>query len=185
MRVIVGLGNPGEQYQSTRHNAGFLALDELANRLDLSWSVNKKCQSELAKGNELMLVKPVVYMNNSGPTVRAVLSYYRLLPKKFRLFDIKNADLSSWLVVIHDDIDLNLGTYKITANSRSAGHRGVQSVIDHLHTKNFTRLRLGIRTELAAKIPTEKFVLQKFSPDELTLLHKAIEQALAADIFRS
>lgn len=182
MKIIAGLGNPGEKYQKTRHNAGFLALDELANRRGLSWSLSKKCQAQLARDHELILVKPLAFMNNSGAAVRAVLSYYRLLPKKLGLFAAKNADLSEALLVVHDDIDLPLEKYRISTGSGSAGHKGVESVIGHCRTKNFTRLRLGIRPEAEVKIPTDKFVLQKFAPAELVRLRTAIMKALAEKI---
>ena len=178
MNIIVGLGNPGEEYKLTRHNAGFLAVDALAKTLDLDWTTDKKCQALLARGNDLLLVKPLTFMNDSGRAIRAVMAYYRLLPKKLGLFNVKNADLSPHLTVIHDEIDIALGEYKFSVNSRSAGHRGVESIIDHLHTKNFTRLRLGIRTEAAANMPIEKFVLQKFSGNELETVLDVITRAL-------
>jgi PTH1 family peptidyl-tRNA hydrolase len=184
MKIIVGLGNPGHEYKTTRHNAGFLAIDELTSRLGLSWSVNKKCQADLAKTDETILVKPLTFMNDSGRAVRAVLSYYHLLPKKFGLFTAKGAELADKLIIIHDDIDLALGNYRISVDSRSAGHKGVQSIIDYLRTKNFTRLRLGIRAAQAEKMPTDKFVLQKFGADEIMTLQQAVNRALSEKIFK-
>jgi len=184
MKIIIGLGNPGDEYKLTRHNAGFIALDALTAKNSLNWSINKKCQAELAKKAGLVLIKPQSYMNNSGIAVYAVLSYYKLLPKKFGLFNLKNADLSSWLTVIHDDIDLPLSQYKISVDSRSAGHKGVQSVIDHLKTKNFTRVRLGIRAAAPFPVPTEKFVLQKFAAAELEIMKKTIDRALAEPLLQ-
>ena len=166
MSIIVGLGNPGEQYKSTRHNAGFMAINALARELNLVWVANKKFKVETASGSGFILVKPQDFMNNSGFSVGAVLSYYKLLPKKLGILKTANADLAKILTVIHDDLDIELGKYKISVDSRSAGHNGVQSIIDQLKTKNFKRIRIGIRTEALEKIPVEKFVLQKFNKEE-------------------
>jgi PTH1 family peptidyl-tRNA hydrolase len=188
MKIIVGLGNPGEKYELTRHNAGFLAIDALALRLGLTWSANKKCRADMAKNDTLILVKPATFMNDSGLAVRSVLSYFHLLPKTFGLITVKNADLSAVLTVLHDDLDISLGKYKLSIGSRSAGHKGVESIISHCRTKNFTRVRLGIRMDASEKIPTgsasrnkaetAKFVLQKFSASELAMVQKAIAKVL-------
>jgi len=180
MHIIVGLGNPGEQYGHTRHNSGFMAVNALAERLGLTWATNKKFKAEMAQGQGLMLIKPQDFMNNSGLAVAAVLNYYKLLPKTLGIFKTANADLSEILTLIHDDLDIELGKYKISVASRSAGHRGVQSVIDRLKTKNFRRIRIGIRTPAITKIPADKFVLQKFGNEEekkvLNLIAEIIKQ---------
>jgi len=176
MNIIVGLGNPGEQYKNTRHNSGFLAINALAEQFGLAWETNKKFKAETASNPNLILIKPQTFMNNSGQAVAAVLSYYKLLPKKLGLVKTANADLSKILTVIHDDLDIELGKYKISVDSRSAGHRGVQSVIDRLKTKNFKRLRIGIRAPALEKIPAEKFVLQKFNATELITIENQISQ---------
>ena len=139
MKIIIGLGNPGKKYELTRHNVGFMALNAIAKKLGLSWQENKKFKAKIAKNQNLILVKPLTFVNNSGQAVQAVLSYYKLLPKKLGLLKKKNSDLSDILTVIHDDIDISLGKYKISIGSRSAGHNGVQSIISHLKTKNFNR----------------------------------------------
>lgn len=166
MKVIVGLGNPGEKYKNTRHNIGFEVLDILAHKLDLNWQEDKKRKCLLAKDASCLLVKPLSYMNLSGEPLRAILAYYNLIPKNFKLFQIKNADLSDLLMVVHDDLDVDFGKYKISVDSRSAGHNGVQSIINNLKTKNFKRLRVGIRNEKLNHIPREKFVLQRFNEEE-------------------
>jgi len=165
MKIIVGLGNPGEQYHNTRHNIGWLALDELfANG---SWQENKKFNSFIQESGNFLCVKPQTFMNNSGQAVQKILNYYKLLPKNFGLIKKKGADLSDSLIVIHDDLDLTFGTIKISTDSTSAGHRGVQSIIDYLQTKKFTRIRLGIKNDLLrTHIPPEKFVVQPFNHDE-------------------
>ena len=195
MRIIVGLGNPGEKYKNTRHNIGFMVVDALAKQQDLIWQTNKKFNAEIivtkdipdpagyqlssmARQEEeragLILVKPQTFMNNSGQAAQRILTYYKLLPKKFNLIQKKDSNLSAVLTVIHDDIDIESGKSKISVNSRSAGHRGVQSIINHLKTKNFKRIRIGIRTEAADKIPAEKFVLQKFSEEEMNIVNSSI-----------
>ncbi|MDD4333388.1 MAG: aminoacyl-tRNA hydrolase [Patescibacteria group bacterium] len=203
MKIIVGLGNPGDKYKSTRHNAGFMAVDALAEKLGLKWTLNKKFKAEIATDNSpllgkertglpaqagvrLILAKPQTFMNLSGESAQAILSYYKLLPK-FSLPSLirrglggghKNTDLSQILTVIHDDLDIELRKFKTSIDSRSAGHNGVESIINHLKTKNFTRIRIGIKTEMREKIPGDKFVLQKFSKEELTTINKVITEII-------
>ena len=119
-------------------------------------------------------------MNNSGQSLQAVLSYYKLLPKKLGFLKQKNSDLSKILTVIHDDIDIDLGKYKIAANSGSAGHKGIESIIQYLKTKNFQRVRLGINNNKHSLMPTEKFVLQKFNETELKIINKQIAEIIPA-----
>ena len=138
--VIVGLGNASEKYTKTRHNAGFVFLDALANKIDATWTENTKLKCHFIKQGKLILIKPTTYMNRSGEAVQALMSYYKLLPKKFCI-TLKNSDLDDQLLVIHDDLDILFNKYKFSSNSRAAGNNGVQSIIDHLKTKNFQRLR--------------------------------------------
>src|SRR3989338_3211111 len=151
MRIIIGLGNPGKKYERTRHNAGFRAVNELARRLKLEWKNNKKLKAGVAQGNGFVLIKPQTFMNESGATAAAALNRYKLPPEE--------------LTVIHDDLDISLGKYKISADSRSAGHKGVESIIGRLKTKNFRRIRIGIAPALK-KAPAEEFVLKNFSAAE-------------------
>ncbi|MBU4216632.1 aminoacyl-tRNA hydrolase [Candidatus Parcubacteria bacterium] len=176
--VLVGLGNPGDQYKLTRHNAGFLAIDKIVTSLGLSWETNKKFQAEICKNEQYIFIKPQTFMNNSGQVVRAILSYYKLLPQKFLIFKESNADLSDELIVIHDDLDIELGKFKKSVDSRAAGHNGVQSIINHLKTKNFTRLRIGIKTKNLEKIPGVKFVLQRLPEEELTIINQTINDII-------
>jgi len=165
MKIIVGLGNPGEQYKNTRHNAGWLALDFHLG--EVKWSEKKKFQALTYKDGDYLFVKPLSFMNNSGQSVQKILNYYKLLPKSLGLLNKKDSDLNDVLVVIQDDLDLDLGTYKIATDSGSAGHRGIQSIINHLKTKKFTRLRLGVKNDLLrTHIPPEQFVLKAFGGDE-------------------
>lgn len=153
MRLVVGLGNPGTKYELTRHNAGFLAIDYIASELGLEWSEHKKTKSLMAKSSDCILLKPQTFMNLSGEAVIAALNFWKLIKEE--------------IVVLHDDIDVDLGKIKTTRSSRAAGNNGVQSIIDLLGTQEFFRVRIGIRTEMRDKIPAEKFVLEKFHPEEL------------------
>ncbi len=189
MKIIIGLGNPGEQYKKTRHNAGFMAVDAMARQAGENWQFNKKFNAETTspqpspyKGEgekkRLILIKPHTTMNNSGQAVQAIMSYYNLLPKKLGLVKAKNSNLADVLTVIHDDIDIELGKYKVSVDSRSAGHRGVGSIIQHLKTKNFKRTRIGIRTELTGKMPADKFVLERFRKEEQKVINSLINESL-------
>lgn len=180
MNVIVGLGNPGEEYTKTRHNAGFMAVDALATERGLKWEANKKFHGDVASSGELLLFKPATFMNNSGQALRALFHFYKLIPKKYGLFAPRDADLSGRLTVIHDDLDLPIGTWRESTDSRSGGHRGVQSIIDHLKTKNFRRWRIGVANEHRGKIPAEKFVLARFAAEEQAAVDKVIGEILAS-----
>lgn len=168
MRIIIGLGNKDEKYSQTRHNAGFMAVDALARELGLAWETNKKFNALVAKMPDLLLVKPQNYMNNSGESAQAILNFYKISPTDASLPDI--------LTVVHDDLDIGLGKIKISADSRSAGHNGVQSIIDRIGTKNFKRVRIGIKTEMASVVPTEKFVLEKFRKEEMEIIKKLLPE---------
>jgi len=162
MKLIVGLGNPGKKYEKTRHNAGFLAMDKIASVFDfapfmLDGKFNAKISKNTLNNEKTVLFKPQTFMNDSGRAVRAVMDYYKI--------NIED------LMIIHDDLDIPLGKYKTTRDRSSAGHKGVQSIIDSLGTKNFTRIRIGIGIE-NKKTPTEKFVLENFSNAEMEIIEK-------------
>jgi PTH1 family peptidyl-tRNA hydrolase len=175
MKVVVGLGNPGEQYKKSRHNIGFMFLDFIAGE-KADWKFDKKFNALILEEADRVLIKPLTFMNNSGMAVRAFLDYYKLLPKKLGLFTGKNNDLTSILTVVHDDLDLDFGRVKVSVNSSSAGHRGIESIISHTKTKNFKRIRFGINNEFRSKIPAEKFVLQNFSSNELDSLKEVFKK---------
>jgi peptidyl-tRNA hydrolase, PTH1 family len=167
MRIIVGLGNPGKEYEKTRHNAGFMALDLMAKEKKLKWETSKKFKAEIIKDGDTVYAKPQTYMNLSGETARRIMDYYDMAK-----------DFSDSLTVIHDDLDIELGKHKLSTDSRSAGHNGVQSIIDILHTKNFRRIRIGIKTPDLVIIPAEKFVLGRFKKDELNVIDKVIKDII-------
>lgn len=168
MRLIVGLGNPGKQYEQTRHNIGFMALDAIADRFGFpAFQENKKFFGLVSEGSiqneKTLLLKPQTFMNFSGKSVRAAMDFYK----------ISLADIS----LIHDDVDLELGTYKITENSRSAGHRGVQNVIDTLGTQEFRRCRIGAGP-VPENMETDAFVLKKMHDEDLKILGEVFEKIL-------
>ncbi|KKW41553.1 MAG: Peptidyl-tRNA hydrolase [Candidatus Magasanikbacteria bacterium GW2011_GWA2_56_11] len=173
MKLVVGLGNPGKKYAKTRHNAGFMALDSVRDKLavqtELSpWELSSKFNAQISAGTldqkKILLVKPMTYMNASGESVQLVAHFYGLTP----------ADI----VVVHDDKDLPLGTVRVQKDRSHAGHNGVRSVIEHLGTKDFLRVRIGIASQghLSAA-DTAKFVLNKFSLFERTAAQKTVESA--------
>lgn len=133
MKLIVGLGNPGDKYKDTRHNVGFMVVDKLAHELggaDIQWEVSTKHKARIAKTGEVVLVKPETFMNASGVAVKSLAAFYKVSAE-----DV-------W--VIHDDLDLPLGKIRIRTGGASAGHHGIDSVIRELGSDKFTRIRLGI-----------------------------------------
>ncbi|RJQ38168.1 aminoacyl-tRNA hydrolase [Candidatus Microgenomates bacterium] len=167
MRLIVGLGNFGEKHEKTRHNLGFRVLDKLASsveRLASSWKREERFKSEIGKlTGDILVAKPLTYMNNSGLAVSLISNFYKIKPE-----DV-------W--IIHDDIDLDMGHIKIRLGGGSAGHKGVESIMETLGTDKFWRFRLGIgkhveRLEGDKKLKKEKlknvedYVLGEFTKDE-------------------
>jgi PTH1 family peptidyl-tRNA hydrolase len=188
MKIVVGLGNPGKKYQNTRHNTGWIALDALASKLlncqivKLSkyFKFQKKLQAEILKldakryslDTDYLLIKPQTFMNDSGLAVK----------KEIQLENLKIGQLDN-LYVIHDDLDIPLGEYKIQFSRGPAGHKGVQSIIDHLGTKDFWRIRIGIGIEKSkvksqkSKVKDEEFVLENFNKQERQIIDKIIKKA--------
>lgn len=165
MKLIVGLGNPGKQYEKTRHNLGFMAADALREIWGFEdWNEDKKTNSLTTSGKvgeeKICLLKPQTFMNLSGEAVAKFVSY-----KKIPLSDI---------LVIHDEIDLPWKRVKMESNCGSAGHKGVQSIIESLGVKDFFRLRVGIGQDSAKLMKTENFVLGRLSDDELGSLSAII-----------
>jgi peptidyl-tRNA hydrolase, PTH1 family len=158
MYIIVGLGNPGEKYSATRHNFGFRVLDLLVG--SNSWE--KKYDSEFIKLDDIVLAKPQLFMNKSGEAIAQITKFYP----------------DSQLIVIHDELDLSLGSIKIQKNVSAAGHNGVQSIIDALGTKDFIRIRLGIdNPQTRGEMPGDAYVLQKFTDDEENIVNEVLEKA--------
>lgn len=176
MKLIVGLGNPGKQYAKTRHNMGFMVLDEFKRATESTanwsgWEVSKKCNAEISKGtigNEtVILLKPLTYMNMSGIAVQLATSFYKITPNS--------------IIVIHDDKDIPLDELKTQTDRGSAGHNGVNSIITELGTQNFTRLRVGIASADPQKMTNiPDFVLKKFGLLERRAVKQSIDNAVAA-----
>ncbi len=165
MKIIAALGNPGEKYQNTRHNIAWLMIDNYLG--EVKWSENKKFRALVYQDGEYLFLKPLTFMNESGFSVRAALDFYKLLPKSFGFLNKKNSDIGDSLLIIHDDLDIDFEKNKISFDSSSGGHNGIKSIINHLKTQKFKRLRLGIKNDLLRKvIPADKFVLQNFNKEE-------------------
>jgi len=166
--LIVGLGNPEPKYDNTRHNIGFSAVDELAKIWQLDLKENKRFQGSFAegvaaRGKKIRLLKPLTYMNRSGQAVRAVTDWYKLKPQS--------------VLVIYDDMDLPVGRLRIRFTGSAGGHNGMKSIISHLGSKDFPRLRIGIGKSGGGK-ETVGHVLGKFSPTE----NKIVEEVLYVSV---
>jgi len=171
MILIVGLGNPGIKYKRTRHNIGFRVLDKFQKENDFpDFKFSKKSNSLISKKNtgkeEIILSKSETFMNNSGQTVKKLTTYYSI-------------PFTS-LIIVHDDIDLLLGKMRISKNKGSAGHKGVESIIKELGSKNFVRLRIGIKNQKSKVESSEKFVLKNFTKKEEEIVEKIIKESCSA-----
>ena len=167
MILIVGLGNPGEQYENTRHNVGFRAADQFKRDLDLADFVfDKKSNSFFSKNSDLLIVKPDTYMNLSGQAVSSLSGYYKVGEEN--------------KIIVHDDIDLPIGQIKISKGRGSGGHKGVESIIKNLGTKNFIRIRIGIMPKKGKPKKTEDFVLKKFNKEEKEIIDGIISKSVEA-----
>jgi PTH1 family peptidyl-tRNA hydrolase len=166
--LIVGLGNPGRQYEHNRHNVGFLLASRLAMRLGESFS-RLESKALVAKatyqGERLILAKPQTYMNNSGQAVGALLRYYKIQLEH--------------LLVTYDDVDLPLGTLRLRPSGGSAGQKGMQSIIEKLGTEDFPRLRIGIGRP-PGRMEAADYVLQDFSHEDTILLTVTLDRAIDA-----
>ena len=164
--LIAGLGNPGEEYAKTRHNAGFSLAGKLAARWKADWKNERKFNARVARaecnGIRVLLCQPRTFMNASGEAVKAVMSFYRLPPEH--------------LLVAVDDADLPLGEIRLRAGGSSGGHHGLESVERHLATQAFARLRLGIGRKDCAREITD-YVLDRFDAAEAALMEKVLVRA--------
>ena len=167
MVIIVGLGNPGEKYKDTRHNVGFQAINELTKEnnfpeFKLSKKFNALISENIINGEKIILAKPQTFMNESGKSVKTLISFY------------KTKDL----IVIHDDIDLPLRKIRISKNRGSAGHKGIESIIKEIGTKDFTRYRIGVSSKTGKPKNVEKYVLQKFNKKEEKIIKEVIQEVI-------
>ena len=165
MRLIVGLGNPGKQYQNNRHNIGFNIVDSLLEDYPNKTKVNVPALiGDLERLDpNLLALKPTSYMNHSGIEVAKVVNFFKITP--------------SDILVIQDEVDIPFGTIKLHFGKSSAGHRGVESIIESLGTQDFHRLRVGV-SRPPENIPTDQYVLQDFSSEEASQLKNITSEAL-------
>jgi PTH1 family peptidyl-tRNA hydrolase len=171
MKLIIGLGNPGQEYTNTRHNAGFMFLDVLQKKYSLqSFTFNKKFNAEISEGftdtqEKIILAKPQTFMNCSGRSVQSLIVFYKISPQD--------------IIVVADDLDIEIGKYKISKDTRAAGHNGIQNIIDTIGTQDFTRIRIGVEKVGGRKergtVLGDKFVLQNFTKDELDIITKTFD----------
>ncbi len=166
IKLIVGLGNPGRQYEKTRHNAGFLFLDKLVSGSSSGWVCESRFDGLMAEvsvaGSKVMLLKPATFMNRSGQAVGKVARYYKLAPEE--------------ILVVHDELDFDVGVVKLKKDGGHAGHNGLRDIIAHLGSKEFYRLRMGIGRPPAGKVVAD-FVLSGPSKSEWDLMLSAFELA--------
>ena len=168
MKIVIGLGNPGRKYERTRHNAGFMAVDEIASRLRFDLSA-EKYHALVGKGRidgeEALLAKPQTFMNESGRSVRAALRY-------------TTAGVAD-LIVVHDELDLPLGTVRVKVGGGHGGHNGLRSIIDHLGSPEFIRVRVGVGRPAIGLDPAD-YVLSTFLPGEQQTAAEAMAKAADA-----
>ena len=169
MKLIVGLGNPGQQYEQTRHNVGFRVVDMMAKSLGWNWS-EQRSRAMLASGSigsdKIVLVKPITFMNNSGEAVSALAHWYKVLPED--------------VLVVYDELDLPVGRVRLKSNGSAAGHNGMDNIIRHLHTNQIPRLRVGIGRPTNTRVETISYVLGIPPLDERITLAAGEERATQA-----
>ena len=170
MRLIVGLGNPGKNYESTRHNVGFMTIDKVAEHFNAEFRLESKLKgmitSVVYKGEKTFLLKPMTYMNLSGDSIRAVINFYKIPVDE--------------MLIICDDLDSKTGRVRLRANGSSGGHNGLKSIESQVGTQEYKRIKIGI--DRSNVIPVIDWVLQKFSTDEMVEINKAIDTASKACI---
>ncbi|ABK83466.1 peptidyl-tRNA hydrolase [Bacillus thuringiensis str. Al Hakam] len=168
MKLIVGLGNPGREYELTRHNIGFMAIDELAKRWNISLNEQKfkgLFGAGFVNGEKVILLKPLTYMNLSGESIRPLMDYYKIDVEDF--------------VVLYDDLDIPVGKLRLRMKGSAGGHNGVKSTISHLGTQEFQRIRMGIdRPKNGMKVVD--YVLGRFTSEEIPDVNHSIEKAADA-----
>ena len=167
MKIIVGLGNPESKYDNTRHNTGFMTIDKVAEKLEMDWNQEKftaMFSKKKVKGEDVILLKPLTYMNNSGESVRQCLDFYKASPED--------------VTIIYDDVDLPVGKIRLRQKGSAGGHNGIKSIISHMGTSEFDRIRVGVGKD--PKIPMIHWFLSKFRDEEKESLNEAMEAAASA-----
>jgi PTH1 family peptidyl-tRNA hydrolase len=167
MWLIIGLGNPGRKYSGTRHNVGFMVIEEIADRYKIDLVRKReghRTGGGSIEGQEVLLVEPLLFMNLSGPAIEKVIRKVNARPEN--------------IIVIHDDLDMATGKLRIRKTGSSGGHRGVESVIQSIGSKDFIRVKIGIGRE--PDMLAEDYVLKKFRKDEMILIREAVQKASEA-----
>ena len=164
IRLIAGLGNPGAEYDGTRHNVGFAVVDRLAAEWGLTWQHEKRWRLLWAKGERAILVKPTSYMNRSGEPIQAIAEFYKITPAE--------------ILIVLDDMDLPLGRLRLRPDGGTAGHNGLESVIVQFGTEEIPRLRVGIGA--APKEGSVDYVLGRFFEEERPIAEKTVARAVEA-----
>ena len=170
MYLIVGLGNPGREYEHTRHNAGFDAIDVLAGKLGADVKEKKHkglCGKGMIAGEKVILLKPQTFMNLSGESVRAAADFYKI--------DAEH------MIVLYDDIDLDVGKLRVRAKGSAGGHNGIKNIIAHMGTQEFPRVRIGVGAK-PDRMDLADYVLGRFSQVERPVMEDAFEEAAEAAI---
>ncbi|MCQ2080803.1 MAG: aminoacyl-tRNA hydrolase [Lachnospiraceae bacterium] len=169
MYIVVGLGNPTKQYENTRHNIGFMTIDEMADRYGISvTSIQHKARigKGIINGHKVILAEPLTYMNLSGESVRALADYFKV-------------DYSSEVIIISDDIELPPGYIRVRPKGSAGGHNGLKNIIQHLGTEEFIRVRVGVG-EKPKKMDLAEYVLGHFPPNEMEDIKSGISQTIDA-----
>lgn len=170
MFLIVGLGNPGIQYENTRHNVGFMAVDEISHRHNLIFSSKSKYKAEVASGrldrHDVVLCKPMTFMNLSGESVQKIAQFYKIPSEN--------------IIVLHDEIDLAVAKIKYKLGGGHAGHNGLRSIESCIGTRNFHRIRIGVGRPLDDRFEVADYVLGKFTTSDMQLIDPKLQ-----DISRS
>ncbi len=168
MKLIIGLGNPGEQYANTRHNIGFMTMDALAKKYDLTFYLETRFKGMLSpinlNGKKALLLKPMTYMNLSGESVVKVMQYYKINPED--------------ILVISDDLDSRFGRVRIREKGSAGGHNGHKNIASLLKTEEYKRIKIGI--DRNSQYSVVDWVLKKFTQEELIELESSIQKAIAA-----
>lgn len=163
--LVAGLGNPGREYEKTRHNLGFVVIEALAHKLGLAWKKQAQFDAVVARwdrapGKTFYFAKPQTFMNESGRALRAMANFYKLEPAS--------------IIAIYDDLTIDLGLVKVSLNGSAGGHNGVASLLEHLGG-GFIRYRLGIGPKQPAQMDLKDFVLGKFAPEQQTLVDQKLD----------
>jgi len=166
MWLIAGLGNPGRKYSRTRHNVGFMVIEEVADSYTINLTARKEYRigRGFVEGHEILLVEPLLFMNLSGLAVKKILRKFNIQPEN--------------LIIIHDDLDMETGKLRIRRTGSSGGHKGVESIIQNISSKDFIRIKIGIGRE--QEIPAEEYVLSKFKRQEIGVIKETIQRAADA-----